>query len=385
MKKTVSLLVLALAAGLALSGCKGDRAAVSSSTTTASGLLKANFEHTVAGKPNHLYVLTNSHGMEVSIINYGGRIASIMVPDRNGKMQDVVLGCDSLSGYTAGTNNFGALIGRYGNRIYHGSLTIDGHHYQLKTNNYGHCLHGGPGGYSDQMWDGKLVDNHTLVLSLDDPDGFNGFPGRVKAQVTYTLGDDNSLTIHYTATTTKPTVINLTNHSYFNLSGDPSVDMLDEQLYVDADSITPIDSTFMTDGSMMAVAGTPFDFRKPAAIGTRINQDNVQLKNGLGIDHNFVLNTRGDISKVAASLYSPKTGILMQVFTTEPGVQVYCGNFLNGSVVGKHGVRYPKRASVSLETQHYPNSPNEPAYPSTVVRPGKTYDTTTIFRFSIRK
>jgi len=351
-------------------------------TATKSGLKKADFQTTVNGKAVDLYVLTNQSGMEVCVTNYGGRIVSVMVPDKDGNYQDVVLGFDSIGGYlnNAG-NNFGALIGRYGNRIENGKITVDGKEYQLPQNNYGHCLHGGDEGYFVQVWDANQVDEHTLELTYTDPDGFAGFPGTLKVKVTYTLTEDNALAIDYSATTDKETIVNLTNHSYFNLSGDASTPMLDEEVMISADSITPIDSTFMTHGTMLAVEGTPFDFRTAKAVGQDIEADNEQLKNGIGYDHNFVLNTGCDVSKVAASIYSPKTGIKMEVYTTEPGLQFYAGNFLDGSMVGKKGIAYPKRASICMETQHYPNSPNQPEYPSVVLKPGQEYKSTCIYKF----
>ncbi|MCQ2290398.1 MAG: galactose-1-epimerase [Muribaculaceae bacterium] len=254
----------------------------------------ADFESTVKGKENHLYVLTNKNGMEVCVTNFGARIVSIMVPNKNGEMQDVVLGFDSIADYVNNEdNNFGAAIGRYGNRIAQGKITIEGKEYQLLQNNYGHCLHGGPEGYHRQMWDANQVDEHTLEMTLQDSAAVANFPGNVTVKMTYTLTDDNELKIDYSATTDSTTILNLTNHSYFNL-GDLSKDVMAQELMISADSITPIDSTFMTNGTMQAVAGTPFDFRKSKPIGKDIKADDEQLKNGNGYDHNFVLNTGGD-------------------------------------------------------------------------------------------
>lgn len=365
-----------------LAACNADGAG----HVTKSGLDPQNFVSEVDGKPTALYTLTNAAGMEVCITNYGGRVVSIMVPDRNGKLQDVVLGFDSIADYVnVEGNNFGALIGRYGNRINQGKFKLDGQEYQLPQNNYGHSLHGGPAGFYAQMWNARLIDKQHLELTHESPDGFAGYPGTLKVTVNYELTDDNALVIKYAATTDKPTIVNLTNHSYFNLNGDPSRDMLDLEVMIAADSITPIDSTFMTHGTMMAVEGTPFDFRQAKAVGRDINADDEQLRNGKGYDHNYVLNTGGDISKVSASIYSPTTGIVMEVFTTEPGLQYYVGNFLDGTVKGKRGVAYPLRSAICMETQHYPNSPNQPEYPSTVLRPGETYRSQCVYKFSVRK
>ena len=365
-----------------LAACNNDGAG----QLTKSGLDPKNFVSEVAGKPTALYTLSNAAGMEVCITNYGGRVVSIMVPDRDGKLQDVVLGFDSIADYIhVEGNNFGALIGRYGNRINQGKFKLDGQEYQLPQNNYGHSLHGGPEGFYTQMWDAKLIDNQHLALTHESPDGFAGYPGLLKVTVNYELTDDNALVIKYSATTDKPTIVNLTNHSYFNLNGDPSRDMLDLEVMIAADSITPIDSTFMTHGTMMAVEGTPFDFRQAKPVGKDINADDEQLHNGKGYDHNYVLNTGCDISKVSASIYSPKTGIMMEVYTNEPGLQYYVGNFLDGTVKGKRGVAYPLRSAICMETQHYPNSPNQPEYPSTVLRPGETYQSQCIYKFSVRK
>ena len=356
--------------------------ACGSTDMTLSGLDSENFKSEKDGKTTALYTLTNSNGMEVCITNFGGRIVSVMVPDRDGKLRDVVLGFDNIQDYRTVPSDFGAAIGRYANRIADGRITVDGVEYQLPQNNYGHCLHGGPDGWQYRTYDVADVDDNSLTLAIVSPDGDANFPGEVKATVKYTLDDDNSLKIEYSAETDKTTVINMTNHSYFNLSGDPSQPATDHLLCIDADSFTPVDSTFMTTGEILPVEGTPMDFRTPKAVGQDIDADFQQLKNGKGYDHNWVLNTAGDLSKAAASLYSPKTGIKLEVFTNEPGIQVYTGNFLDGTVVGKHGIAYPFRASVCLETQHYPDSPNKPQWPSVLLRPGEKYSSTCIFSFS---
>ena len=305
-----------------------------------------------------------------------------MVPDKNGNMRDVVLGHDSIADYVNIDGNFGALIGRYGNRIAQGRFVLNDSTYLLPQNNYGHCLHGGPKGFHHSVWDAEQLNDSTLVLTLFSPDGEAGFPGNVNVKVTYSLSADNTLAISYEAETDKPTILNLTNHSYFNLSGNPSNDILDELVYINADGFTPIDFTFMTDGSISPVEGTPLDFRVPKAVGRDIDMDNQQLKNGLGYDHNYVLNTNGDINQVAASIYDTTTGIKMEVYTTEPGLQFYTGNFLDGTVKGKNGIVYPVRAAICLETQHYPNSPNFPHWPSVSVNPDERYNSLCIYKFS---
>lgn len=350
---------------------------------TKSGLDPSKFETTVDGKAVKLYVLKNKAGMEVCATNYGGRIVSVMVPDRNNQWRDVVLGHDSIADYIHIDGNFGALIGRYGNRINQGRFTLDGVEYQLPQNNYGHCLHGGPKGFHHSVWNATQPNDTTLELTLHSPDGEAGFPGNLDVKVVYTLTSDNALCLQYTATTDKPTVVNLTNHSYFNLSGNAANDVLNDTVQFDADAFTPIDSTFMTWGEIRPVEGTPFDFRAEKTVGQDIEADDEQLKNGLGYDHNMVLNTGGDLSKVACRISDPTNGIVLRVYTTEPGIQFYTGNFLDGKVKGKGGIAYPRRGAICVETQHYPDSPNQPNYPSVVLRPGETYSSTCIYKFSV--
>ena len=333
-----------------------------------------------------LYTLKNGNGVEVCITNFGARIVSIMVPDKNGEMQDIVLGFDNIEDYINVPSDFGATIGRYANRIGQGKITIDGQEIQLPQNNYGHCLHGGPTGWQYKAFEANQTDDKTIKLTVVSPDGDNNFPGNVTAHVTYTLTDDNAIDIKYEATTDKKTIINMTNHSYFNLDGNPSGSAMNHTLYLASDSITPVDDTFMTSGEMLAVAGTPFDFNTPKAISQDVtNFDNEQIKFGKGFDHNWVLNTKGDINQVAAKLVSPVTGISLEVYTNEPGIQVYTGNFLDGTVKGKKGIIYQQRASVCLETQHYPDSPNKAHWPSVILEPGKTYQSHCIFKFGIEK
>ena len=359
---------------------------VSQVETIQSGLNPENFRTKVGDAQTDLYVLKNQQGMEVCITNFGGRIVSMMVPDKNGEMRDVVLGFDSIADYIHIPSDFGAAIGRYANRIDHGRLVLDGDTIQLPQNNFGHCLHGGPKGWQYQVYDAKQIDGSTLELTRFSPDGDENFPGNVTAKVIYKLTDDNALNIKYTATTDKKTVINMTNHSYFNLSGNPAKAATDHILYINADYYTPVDSTFMTTGEILPVKDTPMDFTMPRVIGQDINNyDFVQLKNGNGYDHNWVLNTQGNMAQVAARLTSPESGITLYVYTNEPGIQVYTGNFLDGTVKGKKGIVYNQRASVCLETQHYPDSPNKPDWPSVVLEPGKTYKSECVFKFSVEE
>lgn len=353
---------------------------------TLSGLNPEAYLATVNNAQTSLYKLKNGNGMEVCVTNFGGRIVSVMVPDKNGEMKDVVLGFDSIADYINIPSDFGASIGRYANRINQGRLVLDGDTIQLPQNNFGHCLHGGPKGWQYQVYDAKQIDGTTLELTHISPDGDENFPGNVTAKVVYKLTEDNAIDIKYTATTDKKTVINMTNHSYFNLSGDPSQSATDHVLYLNADYYTPVDSTFMTTGEILPVKDTPMDFTTPKVIGQDIDKyDFVQLKNGKGYDHNWVLNTKGDLTKVAARLSSPETGIVLEVYTNEPGIQVYTGNFLDGTVKGKKGIVYNQRASVCLETQHYPDSPNKPEWPSVILEPGQTYNSECIFKFGVEK
>ena len=379
MKKQILLVGLST---LMLMSCQQKPDKVS----TLSGLDPLKFSTEVNHSQTNLYTLKNKSGMEVCITNFGGRIVSIMVPDKDGKMQDVVLGFDNIDDYIRIPSDFGASIGRYANRIAQGRFVLDNDTIQLPQNNFGHCLHGGPQGWQYQVYDANLIDNTTLELTRLSPDGDENFPGNVTAKVTFKLSDDNALDIKYSATTDKKTIINMTNHSYFNLSGDPSQPATDHILYVNADNYTPVDSTFMTTGEIIPVKDTPMDFITPKAIGQDITKyDFVQLKNGNGYDHNWVLNTNGDITKPAARLTSPQSGITLEVYTNEPGIQVYTGNFLDGSIQGKKGITYNQRASVCLETQHYPDSPNKPQWPSVILEPGQTYNSECIFKFSIAK
>ena len=353
--------------------------------TTDSGLLQSNFQMEVDGKKTDLYTLRNKNNMEVCVTNFGGRIVSVMVPDKDGQMRDVVLGFDSIQDYVSKPSDFGASIGRYANRINQGRFTLDGTEYQLPQNNYGHCLHGGPQGFQYRVFDAVQPNPQELELTYMAEDGEEGFPGNITCKVLMKLTDDNAIDIRYEAETDKPTIVNMTNHSYFNLDGDAARNEA-HLLTIDADYYTPVDSTFMTTGEIAPVQGTPMDFRTPTPVGARINDyDFVQLKNGNGYDHNWVLNTKGDITRKCATLESPLTGIVLDVYTNEPGIQVYAGNFLDGSLTGKKGITYNQRASVCLETQKYPDTPNKPEWPSAVLRPGEKYMSQCIFKFSVNK
>ena len=380
------LLLMAGIATVMLASCSGG----SSEGTTISGLNPKDFQISQDGVQTQLYVLKNSAGMEVTVTNLGARIASIVVPDKDGRPTDVVLGFDSIGKYQRIPSDFGAAIGRYANRINKGQITVNGQVIQLPTNNYGHCLHGGPEGWQYKIFTAEQPDAQTLELSLTSPDDEMNFPGNVEAKVSYKLTDDNKIDIQYEATSDAETVINMTNHSYFNLNGDPTQPITNHILYINADKFTPVDSTFMTTGVIASVFETPFDFTQPTEVGTRIDADNEQIKNGHGYDHNWVLNTAGDDTQLSARVSSPVTGIALEVYTDQPGIQVYCGNFLDGTVVGKKGIAYPRRAAICLETQIYPDSPNKflqgvEGWPNAYLGPGEVYRHHTVFKFSTEK
>jgi aldose 1-epimerase len=350
---------------------------------------KSSFGKTPDGESVDLYTLTNKNGAEAAITTYGGSVVSLKVPDRDGKLGDVVLGFDSVDGYVNNTSYIGALIGRYGNRIGHAEFKLDGKTYTLAKNNGENTLHGGSKGFNKAVWATKEIpakDGQALELTYLSKDGEEGFPGNLHVRVIYTLTDSNALRIEYFATTDKDTVLNLTNHSYFNLAGPGSGDILGHILMIEADKFTPVDSGLIPTGELRDVAGTPFDFLKPTGIGARVNSDDEQIKLGGGYDHNFVLSRKsGDPISLSARVREPKTGRVMEVWTTEPGVQFYTGNFLDGSLHGKDGVSYTKRSAFCLETQHFPDSPNNAKFPSTELKPGERYHTTTIYKFSAEK
>ena len=385
--RKASLLGAGAIMALALASCDGQ----SGQQLTLSGLDAAKFDTVINEKPVGLYTLTNEQGMEVCVTNFGGRVVSIMVPDRDGKMTDVVLGYDNIAQYADAVNfgsDFGASIGRYANRIKNGQFTLNDSVIQLPQNNFGHCLHGGPTGWQYQVYEAQQVDPQTLKLTLVSPDGDNQFPGQVTATVTYTLTAENALDIKMEAETDAPTIVNMTNHSYFNLNGDPTQPAMDMVMYINADKFTPADSTFMPTGEVRDVTDTPMDFRTPHAIQDSLRMDDEQVRFGNGFDHNWILNTNGDDTQVCASLYSPKTGILLEAFTNEPGMQVYTGNFqgIDGEQdkVRKGGLKYPQRPSVCLESQKYPDSPNHPEWPSPYLNPGEKYYSHLVFKFSVK-
>ena len=359
---------------------------------TVSGLDPAKFDTLINEKPVKLYTLKNASGMEVCITNYGGRVVSLVVPDKDGKPTDVVLGFDNIRQYTDTLNSptdYGSSVGRYANRIKNSQFKLNDSVYQLKVNDNENCLHGGgTTGWMNQVYEAEQVGDSILKLTIVAEDGENGFPGTVKAVTTYRITADNMLDITWEAETDKPTIINQTNHNYYNLSGDLENPGYDQVLYVNADSFTESDESYMPTGKILPVEGTPMDFRTPHAIGDSIHSDYYQIKNAHGYDHNWCLNTAGDDTQVCASLYSPKTGIFMEMFTNEPGVQIYSGNFqgVGGeeNVVRKLGKKYPQHVSVCLESQKYPDSPNHPEWASPVLRPGEKYYSHAAYKFSIK-
>ncbi|MCF7974504.1 MAG: galactose mutarotase [Phycisphaerae bacterium] len=349
---------------------------------------KSDFGKTPAGEQVDLYTLTNTNGLECRIITWGGTCVSLKVPDRNGKPGDILLGHDSLEGYLSHDTSpyFGALIGRYGNRIAKGKFSIDGTEYTLATNNNDNHLHGGIVGFDQKIWTAEPVKGDkevSLILTYTSPDGEEGYPGTLKATVTYSLTEDNELRIDYQATTDKPTIVNLTNHNYYNFTG-AARDILDHELMINGDNTTPVDAGLIPTGELAPVTGTPFDFTTPKAIGKDIDANDIQIGYGPGYDHNWVLNKDGNEMSLAAEVYEPTTGRVMTIHTTEPSIQFYAGNFLDGTITGKGGKVYGLHYALCLETQHNPDSPNKSDWPTTVLRPGEVYKTSTIHKFSVR-
>jgi len=375
MRVVTSVMVVVSVATIFVSGLQAE---------AKSKMQKQSFGKTEDGQPVNLYILTNKNGMEAAITNYGGTVVSLKVADRNGKFEDVVLGYDNLDGYATGKAYIGATVGRYANRIAHATFTLDGTTYTLAKNDGDNHLHGG---FNKRVWTAKDVSSsagQALELTYLSKDGEEGFPGTLPVKVVYTLTDQNELKIDYSATTDKDTVLNLTNHAYFNLAGQGNGDILQQQVMIQADRFTPIDATSIPTGELRSVKGTPFDFTKMTAIGARIDQDDQQLKLGRGYDHNFVLN--GDTMRalfLAAQAYDPHSGRLLEVFTTEPGIQLYTGNFLDG-IHGKDGKVYNRRYAFCLETQHFPDSPNHPNFPSAKLKPGQHFQSTTVYKFSTK-
>jgi aldose 1-epimerase len=344
-------------------------------------ITKQPFGETPDDREVYLFTLKNDRGMEVSIINYGGIITSLKVPDRKGNVADVVLGHDTLEGYLHRSRYFGALIGRHANRIGHGRFSINGTSYALAQNNGPNHLHGGQKGFDKVVWEAKETEAHGLELSYLSADGEEGYPGNLQVRVTYTLSKDSELRIDYFATTDQKTIVNLTNHSYFNLAGRGTI--LDHELLIDADAFTPIRSGLIPAGEIRSVKDTPMDFTRPTSIGARINEPYEQLTLAGGYDHNHVLRrSKGSLAR-ATTVYEAITGRVLEVFTTQPGMQFYSGNFLDGSIVGKNGLAYVKHSGCCFETQHFPDSPNQPSFPSTILKPGEEYRHTTVWKFSV--
>lgn len=382
--------MLGVIVALLLAGCQSgsqNQEDQQQSTAATPDIQKEPFGTTEDGEETTLYTLTNANGVEAKISNYGGVVVSLKVPDKDGKMGDVVLGYDSLSGYENNTAYFGAIIGRYGNRIAGGKFTLDGETYTLATNNNTNHLHGGEKGFNRRVWNAtEIKEDSTVGLKLTyvSEDMEEGYPGKLNVEVIYALRNDNSLAINYKASTNKKTIVNLTNHSYFNLTGDANNDILDHKLMLNASKFVPIDSTLIPTGELRDVEGTPFDFQEPTDIGKNIDASNEQITYGLGFDHCWVLDKSGAEMSLAATVYEPKSGRFMEVMTTEPGIQFYSGNFLDGSAKGKYGIAYEKRHGFCLETEHFPDSPNQAEFPSVELSPGETYVTSTVYKFSVK-
>jgi len=359
----------------------------SDTTKTMASITKASFGKLPDGQEITLYTVTNKNGVEMKVMNYGAIITSLKTPDKNGVLEDIVLGYDSLAGYLKESPFFGAVVGRYGNRIAKGKFTLDGKEYTLAINNGVNALHGGVKGFDKVFWTIEEVtsaEGPALKLSYLSKDMEEGYPGNLKAEVIYTLTDNNELRFDYTATTDKTTVVNLTQHSYFNLTGNAKRDILDHELMLTSDEIVPVDKTLIPTGKLRKVANTPFDFTSAQVIGKRINDKDEQIEMGGGYDHCFVLRDASDSLKLAAVLTEPTSGRKVEVYTTEPGIQFYSGNFLTGSITGKGNVVYARRFGLCLETEHFPDSPNQKQFPSVVLKPGETYKTSTVYKFSVK-
>ena len=383
MKKLMQFVMLS-SAGLG-AACFVGCSSMPTPTNTVGTISQAPFGKTADGTPVEIYTLRNAKGCEARIMTYGGIVVSLKVPDKNGNFGDVVLGYDKLDDYVKNNPFFGALVGRYGNRIAGGKFTLAGKEYTLALNNAPNNLHGGPIGFDKRVWKASTLltaDGPALQLNYLSKDGEEGFPGNLKVTATYTLTADNGLLLNYTATTDKATLCNLTQHSYFNLAG--KGDVLNDLVYINADKFTPVDKTLIPTGELKPVAGTPFDFRTATAIGARINADDEQIKFGSGYDHNWVINKPLGKLGLVARVTDPTTGRVMEVLSTEPGVQFYTGNFLDGSITGKGGQVYQRRSGLCFEPQHYPDSPNHPQFPSAELKPGQTYQNTILYRFLVQ-
>jgi len=369
-----------------LLGCAAPRDSRSDTVRPPSQISRQSFGNTPDGTSVDLFTLRNSRGAEVKILTYGGIVQSFIVPDKNGKMGDVVLGHDNMEGYLKASPFFGCLVGRYGNRIARGKFTLSGKEYTLAQNNGPNAIHGGKKGFDKVVWQPKILatpEGPALALHYVSKDGEEGYPGNLDITATYTFTDDNALRLDYTATTDKDTIVNLTQHSYFNLAG--KGDVLNYEVMIDADKTTPVDSTLIPTGELRPVQGTPFDFRKPTRIGARIDDDDEQLKIGKGYDHNWVINKRPGELKLAARVHEPTTGRVLEVLSTEPGLQFYTGNHLDGKIVGKGGWAYKSRDAFCMEPEHFPDSPNHPELPSFVLKPGEVYKNTIIYKVSVAR
>ncbi|AFN73276.1 Aldose 1-epimerase [Melioribacter roseus P3M-2] len=351
-------------------------------------VIQENFGVAPDGSPVFLYTMKNSNGMTVKLTNYGATLVSIVTPDKDGNFADIIAGFDSLSGYVNDNSFIGVTVGRYANRIGKGKFKIDDREYQLTINDGNNHLHGGVKGFHKLVWDSEIVTDDTssyVVMKLHSPDGYEGYPGNVDVKVKFSLNDNNDLIIEYAGTTDKPTILNLTNHAYYNLSGNFENTILDHILTINADNFTPIDSELIPTGEIASVENTPMDFRKPTAVGARINEDYIQLKYGKGYDHNWALNEYDGNVRKAVTLSDPKSGRVLEIFTDQPGMQFYSGNFLNGTITGKGGIKYNYRTALCLEPQFFPDSPNKDNFDSPLLKPGEIYRQTTVYRFGIMK
>lgn len=392
MKNIIPLLTVAAAVSLSAcqSGAKTDNNTTDSMSTKQDSLSQgqisdAAFDKNIDGKQVKLYHLKGKGNIQVAITNYGAKIVSLLAPDKQGQLADVELGYDNIDQYVNTKERYyGGIVGRYGNRIAKGKFKVDGKEYTLAVNNGVNHLHGGKKGFNDVVWDAEQPNDHTLKLHYLSKDGEEGYPGNLDITLTYELTDSNEVKIDYSATTDKATVVNLTNHSFFNLHGAGNGDINDHIMYINADKFTPVDSTLIPKGKLEAVKGTPMDFTTPTKIGERVDADFEQLKFGKGYDHNYVLNKKGKELSLAATVEEPQSGRFLEVWTTEPGVQFYGGNFLDGTDKGKEGKTYGHRGAFCLETQHFPDSPNQPSFPSVVLKPGETYTSTCVYKFGVK-